>query len=335
VGRTLTQLELNRAVLARQGLLERFSAPLPRVLERIGGIQAQYAPSMYIGLFARVAGIERDAITRGLERRTLIQGTLMRSTIHLVSRADYWPLACAVRDGRRASWRRATRSAADMEQAAELAREALTGGPMKRKELEALLDKERVHGLGLWLDLVRVPPSGTWERRRADLYGLAHEWIGPERAEDPQATLIRRYLQGFGPASLADVASFTGINARDLRLDALPLRRFSGEDGSELLDLPRAPLPPAATPAPPRFLPAWDATLLVHARRAGIIREDDRPRIFSTKRPQSLPTFLIDGVVEGTWRFAQGRIELDAWHGADTSVLEQEADALARYLGDQ
>src|SRR3954465_7255326 len=96
-GRTLTQRQLNRALLARQMLLERVSAPLPRVLDRMGCLQAQYAPSMYIGLWARVESLERDAVTRALERKSVVQGTLMRSTIHLVSKADYWSLAIAVR----------------------------------------------------------------------------------------------------------------------------------------------------------------------------------------------------------------------------------------------
>src|SRR5438105_3029546 len=106
IPRTLTQRELNRALLARQMLLERARSPLPRALERTGGLQAQYAPSMYIGLWSRVRGFERDQLTRALERRAIVQGTLMRTTIHLVSRRDYWPLAAAVRLGRREWWLR-------------------------------------------------------------------------------------------------------------------------------------------------------------------------------------------------------------------------------------
>ena len=102
--RVLTARELNRALLARQMLLERVKAPLPRVLERMGGLQAQYAPSMYIGLWSRVEGFEREALTRALERRSVVQGTLMRSTIHLVSKADYWPFTVAIRDARLQAW---------------------------------------------------------------------------------------------------------------------------------------------------------------------------------------------------------------------------------------
>src|SRR5215212_3275212 len=105
--RVLSRRELNRALLDRQLLLERRRLSIPRALERIGGLQAQYAPSMYIGLWSRLAGFEREQLTRALERRTVVQATLMRVTIHLVSAADYWPLAVGVRDARRERWLRA------------------------------------------------------------------------------------------------------------------------------------------------------------------------------------------------------------------------------------
>src|SRR5215217_3633221 len=104
--RRLTTRELNRALLARQGLLERSRTPLPRMLERMGGLQAQYAPSMYIGLWTRLDGLVRDDVTRALERRAIVQATLMRITIHLVSKRDYWPIALAVGEPRRKLWLR-------------------------------------------------------------------------------------------------------------------------------------------------------------------------------------------------------------------------------------
>ncbi len=99
--RTLTKRELNRALLARQLLLERARTPIPKALDRIAGIQAQYAPSMYIGLWSRLAGLERDAVTRALERRTIVQGSMMRATIHLVSKGDYWPFVVGIRRAQR------------------------------------------------------------------------------------------------------------------------------------------------------------------------------------------------------------------------------------------
>ena len=329
--RTLTQRELNRALLARQLLLERGRMPLPKALERIGGIQAQYAPSMYIGLWSRLEGFTRDVLDRALECRSVIQATLMRHTIHLVSRADYWPLALAVRDSRRESWLRAVRDAPSPQAMAGAARRlrSAMNGTISRKQIEELIGKPRLNGVGLWHDLVRVPPSGTWERRRADLYAAAEDWIGPPgSAPDPAGHLVRRYLAGFGPASRKDVASFTGLPLSQVTtvLDRLDHRRFD-----DLYDLPRAPLPDPDTPAPPRFLPTWDATLLVHARRTGLLPEEHRPKIFGIRTPQSFPTFLIDGRVAGTWRYEKGRIELTPFgrlDAADRRALREEADRL-------
>jgi Winged helix DNA-binding domain len=216
--RVIVPRERNRALLARQGLLERLGAPLPRALERVGGIQAQYAPSMYVGLWSRVAGFEREALTRALERRTVVQATLMRSTIHLVSRRDPSPLALAVREARRRWWLRVSPNAppaAAMAAAAQRLRAALRGGALPRAEVERIAGRGLLGGVGLWLDLVRVPPSGTWERRRAD-----------------------------------------------------------------------------------------------YARGAGVLAEEHRPRIFSTRNPHSAATFLVDGTVAGTWRHEGGRIRL-------------------------
>jgi hypothetical protein len=339
--RVLTERELNRALLARQLLLERTRLPLPRALERIGGIQAQYAPSMYVGLWSRLEGFERAALTAALERRSVVQATLMRQTIHLVSKADYWPLALAVRDARRAWWRRTVRdgpSPQAVQGAARALRQALDGGAtISRKQLEELVGKRRANAVGLWIDLVRVPPSGTWERRRADLYAAAEDWIGPPpHVPDPAEHLVRRYLAGFGPAALKDVASFTGLPPAQLRplLDRLELRRLRSEDREQLLDLPRAPLPDPGTPAPARFLPTWDATLLVHARRTGVLPEEHRTRIFSGRNPHSFPTFLLDGRVAGTWRYENGAIRVDPFRRLDpgeTRELRQEADRLAEF----
>lgn len=338
--RTLTRQQLNRALLARQHLLERSTLPLPETLERIGGIQAQYAPSMYVGLWSRVEGFERAALTAALERREVVQGTLMRLTIHLVSRADYWPLAIATRAARQAVWLRSYPEPGPraMAASARKLRGALGGGALRRSEVEDLLGKDRARGIHQWLDIVRAPPSGTWERRRADLYAAAADWIGEPDLREAAALdhLVRRYLASFGPASRKDVASFTGLSLTTLRavLGRLELREFRSQDGEELLDVPDGALPDGETPAPPRFLPTWDATLLVHARRTGVLPEEHRPKIFHTKAPQSYPTFLVDGRVAGRWRYDDGAVGLEPFaplDPADERMLREEAERLAAF----
>ncbi|HEY2666256.1 MAG TPA: winged helix DNA-binding domain-containing protein [Actinomycetota bacterium] len=351
----LSRQALNRSLLARQHLLQRRALPLPLAMEQVGGLQTQYAPAGYVGLWSRLEGLTRDALTRALFDRSVVQGTLMRSTIHMVSATDYWRFARGITKGRRAWFLRTharTAGGIDMHAVARVIRGLLADGPSRRSELVGALDEAGFpavawSGAGLWVDMVRVPPSGTWERRRADLYGLAEAWVSPDDAagaadapsgENGAASvhLVRRYLGGFGPATLNDIAGWAGLKAGDLRLaaPALGLRRYRDEEGRELLDLPDAPLPDPATPAPVRFLPVWDATLLVHARRTQILPEEFRSRVFHTKNPQSVNTFLVDGSVAGSWRYERGQIVLDPFRTIPRTLrreLDAEAERLAAF----
>jgi winged helix DNA-binding protein len=348
--RVLSTRELNRALLARQLLLERSKLPLTRAIERVGGLQTQYSPSGYIGLWSRLHEFSRDSLTRALEQRRIVQATLMRVTIHMVSAGDYWPFVEAIRRGRRDWWHRVQRhqvEGLDMKKVAALIRKSLEDGPRPQAELRDELKNAEFpmpvawSGVSMWLDMVRVPPSGTWGRRRADLYGLAEDWLGPSKATEAQGRelLIRRYLGAFGPASVNDIANWAGLPVTIVRpaAERLRLRRFRDEAGGGLLDLPRGPLPDADTPAPVRFIPTWDATLLVHARRTQILPEDYRPLVFNTKTPHSVPTFTVDGAVAGTWRQVKGRVRLEPFDTVPRGArreLEEEAKRLAAFHAD-
>src|ERR671917_608033 len=268
----------------------------------------------------------------------------MGVTIHLVSAPDYWPMCAGIRDARRKAWldyRRASLGEADVEKAAATVRKRLKAGAQGRKELMEGMDNTLFNGANVWLDMVRVPPAGTWERRRADLYALAEDWLGPSdvSAADGLRLLIRRYLQGFGPAAPKEIADWAGVKVQPVNkaLEQLELRHFRDETGGLLVDLPRAPLPSADTPAPARFLPTWDATLLVHCRRTQILPEEHRPKIFHVKNPQSETTFLVDGAVAGIWTRDGKRIRLQPFgrlRRADRDELEAEAALLAGFVAD-
>lgn len=338
--RVLTQRELNRALLARQLLLERAKVPIPRALERIAGIQNQYAPNAYIRLWSCLEGFERGDLDRALARRTVIQGTLMRETIHVVSGRDYPLFAAGIRRSGQEWWLRVSKVDVDMRPFTRPARAFFRGAIRTRKEVEEFLKENEfprasLWGFAHWIDLVRVPPAGTWEQRRAHTFALAEDWVGPLDASEDDGIehLVRRYLAAFGPASGHAIAKWSAVPVTRLApmLERLPLRRLLDEDGKELLDLPRAPLPDADTPAPVRFLPTWDATLLVHARRTGILPEEYRSVIFNTKSPQSFPTFLVDGRVAGTWRYENGRVKLDPFEPL-SRVAKRELDDEAKRL---
>jgi hypothetical protein len=338
--RVITSRELNRALLARQLLLERKRMSIPRALEQTGGLQTQYAPSGYVGLWTRLEGFQRDALTRALERRTVVQTTLMRVTIHLISAKQYWLFAMGLRRTQRDWWLRTHGRAVtegEMRRFAPKLRRALADGPKSVAELGDLA-KGFLGNLGLWVELVRVPPSGTWERRRADLLGLADDWIGPCTATEEEGLehLVRSYLRGFGPAALKDVSSWAGVPVTPLKaaVERIQLRRFRDETGKELIDLPRAPLPDPDTPAPVRFLPHWDTAMLVHARRALVLPEPYRERVFSIRNPFSVGTFLVDGQVAGAWSVDKGRIVLDPYarlSGGTKKEVEKERDRLQAF----
>ena len=347
--KTLSPRALNRALLARQLLLKRSGASLPAAVERVAGLQMQYAPSGYIGLWSRLADFSRPSLTAALERRTVVQATAMRATIHLLSRRDYLLFTAGIRRSRRDWWLRVNRAAVegvDLQGATAEVRELLAAGPRRAKDIAAHLAAAGFppiawQSVGAEVDLIRVPPSGTWERRRADLYALADQELGAPTAteEEGLAHVVRRYLGGFGPAPLADIATWAGVPPKTLEpvVERLGLRTFADEAGAQLLDVPRAPLPDPQTPAPVRFLPTWDAVLLVHARRAQVVAEAYRSVIFNVKVPQSMPTFLVDGSVAGTWRHDAGRITLDYFEPAPPRVrreVEDEAKRLALFHQD-
>lgn len=340
--------QLNRALLDRQQLLERSTETLPMVVERMGGIQMQYAPAGYIGLWSRMRDFTRPMLTQALEQRDVIQATMLRATIHTVSAADYWPMMAGIRRVNREWFSKVQGrelAGIDMPAAARAAEEILADGALPMAELTAALESRgfparAAKSVGPWVDLVRVPPSGTWERRRADLYGLAAWWLPPPAEPIGETAgielLIRRYLGAFGPAPLRDIANWMGLNVSQMRhvAEGMELRPMADSDGKPLVDLPDGELPAPDAPAPPRFLPVWDATLLVHARRTGILPEPYRALVFNTKTPHSLNTFLLDGQVAGTWRYEQGEIQLRPLRRLtpdERAALEDEAHRLTNF----
>jgi uncharacterized protein YcaQ len=344
--RVLTARELNRAMLARQLLLRRERLSVPRAVERLAGLQTQDSRSGYIGLWSRLDGFERDDLTRALERRTVVQGHVMRITVHMVSARDYWLFTEGIREPRRESWRKSHATRVDLARMPGLARRVeatLAAGPRPRREVtqELGIDGTTWTGTGMWADLLRAPPSGTWARPRADLYVLADRWLTREEPSESQGRqhLLRRYLAAFGPATIQEAANWAGLPVKALvePVRSLRLRRFRAEDGAELLDLPGAPLPEPETPAPPRFLANWDPMLLAGRRRTQILPKQDWSRVFNPTTPQTTSTFLIDGVVAGRWKLEAGRVRLEPFGRIPKQArreLAEEAERLEAFAAD-
>jgi hypothetical protein len=340
--RVLTLRELNRATLARQLLLQRKRLSPKAVIERLVGMQAQWPQAPYVGIWTRTTSFRREALERELASAGVVKTTVMRQTQHLVTRRDYALLQAA---------RSETNFPDQMPTARRLApsvRALASTGPVTTAEAMAYLERE--HGL------TGVNARRAWRGARVRAHLVHHHesalWhANPEKrfvaieepeAHDPlgaRAEILRRYLAAFGPASRRDIVAWSMMHMPEIgrALERLePLIRFRDEYGRELLDVPRAPLPDAKTPAPVRFLPKWDNVLLAFADRTRVLPEQYRKSVIRMNGDVA-QTFLVDGFVAGIWRVEDGHVVLEPFSALPRSVgheLEDEAARLEAFLAD-
>lgn len=355
-GPVLSQRQLNRATLARQLLLERADLGIVEAVERIGGLQAQEPASPSIGLWTRLAGFAPADLDAALAARTVVKGTLMRTTVQLVSARDFgdlWPALRSEGDTSRRTDR--DRQPDPVRFAALQVRvEAFTARPRSLTELrdyvgsiDGMAPDELVWWLRRRTPFVHAPAAVPWSFGRRPQIVHADAWLAdkawPSRSEAVEH-LIRRYLAAFGPASMADIARWSGLPVARLRpsLAAIEaagdLRRYADQAGRRLTDVVDAPLPDEDVPAPPRLLPMWDNIVLAFADRTRLISDGDR-RVVVARNGDTLPTFTVDGVVAGLWWAEpdgdRTRIVLDPFRAIDRAArraLEGEGERLARVL---
>ncbi|MEX1345310.1 MAG: winged helix DNA-binding domain-containing protein [Candidatus Limnocylindrales bacterium] len=347
----LTDRRLNRATLARQLLLERALLDPVTAVEAVGGLQAQEPASPYLALWTRLRDYRPDDVTRALHARELVKASLGRSTLHLVSAAEYRSSVTALLAVTRSRWMQERRGLPVHRSLPELAEASLAFASEPRTNVE-LRDHagtlgEPVAADELWRRIrrygafVHVPGDEPWGFGRRPVQVAARAWL-PRPESDEAASLehlVRTHLRAFGPARLADMAQWSGLATGILRrgLERVgDVVTHEDEHGRELYDLPGAPLPDEDEPAPPRLLPMWDELLLAYADRGRVLPEAYRKRVI-VKAGDVLPTFMIDGYVAGLWWAEAGdgdvpRIVLEPFRRLTPSeheALEAEAEALA------
>ncbi|CAA9461608.1 MAG: hypothetical protein AVDCRST_MAG38-126 [uncultured Solirubrobacteraceae bacterium] len=349
--RILTRRELNRALLARQLLLEREPLTPPEAVERLAGLQAQYTPSPYLSLLARVVNFERDLLTSALQQGQLVKALLMRGTLHIVTPGDYWAFATARRALATAYWPPAYERRFPNERIAELARDLVAGmGSESRTfaDVRALLEPHATGDITptlLWRRMqghehfVHVPPSGIWGYHGDGVYRAAAAAIDGEPPDPAEACahLIRAYLGAFGPASTKDLAQWAGLQRLrpvSQAIAGMQLRTFADEQGQKLHDLPDAPLPDPGTPAPPRLVPRYDDLVLSHADRSRVLGDVPVKRIV-TNNALVHATILVDGFVSGTWQLEKGRVTLEPFAPLSRPVaaaLAEESERVEAFV---
>ena len=320
-GDVLPRRALNRALLERQMLLERQKLPVEDALERLVGLQAQAPTPPYFGLWSRIEGFQPGDLAELLTSRRVVRTWLMRGTIHVVTARDclqFSPLVRPVLD-RLLYNNPARRDVADIDLAEVVAvgRSLLEEKPRTAAELRELLHErwpERdaaalASSLLFLTPLVQVPPRGIWGKGGKPAVTTIESWLGQPLAPNPSKDdLVLRYLAAFGPASIQDVQSWSGLTRLGEVVERLRprLRTFRDESGKELFDLPDAPRPDPETPVPVRFVAEFDNLILSHADRSRIVPEDHRKRIV-TLNGMVPGTVLVDGFVCGTWKVAKKR----------------------------
>jgi hypothetical protein len=313
---------LNRALLERQLLLHRQKLSVPRAIEHLVALQAQEPPDPYVALWSRLDDFRHEQLARLIENRRAVRLTLMRGTIHLVTARDclaMWPVMRPFleRTYRTRLWGR-NLAGLDIEKVLKAGQELVEAEPMSNSQLGRLLgerwpDRDRTSlaaAARYLLPMVQVPPRGIWGASGRVAVTTAENWLGrPLRTRTVPDRMILRYLAAFGPATVADIRTWSGLaGLREVAEGIRPrLRTFRDERGRELFDVPDAPLPDPDTPAPPRFLPTYDNILLSHEDRSRIIAEGDRRRLTADSYLGRFGTVLIDGFVRGSWKIERGR----------------------------
>jgi hypothetical protein len=345
---------LNRALLARQLLLRRVRRPVSEVLAHLVGLQAQSPDAPYYGLWSRLAGFRTAELAELLTGRGAVRATMLRGTLHAVTSDD----CLALRMLAQPTQERAVRTNTDYDgervagrPVAELlavVAELLAEAPATAAELRIRL-AERWPGCAAeplsfaalsLLPTVQVPPRGIWGSGGLPRLSPVRTWLGrPVHPAPDRATLVSRYLAAFGPATAADLATWSGLTGvRPLLAELRPeLVVFRDERGRELFDLPEAPRPAASTPAPVRLLAPYDNVLLAHADRTRILPERYRDRLRS-KNAVVPGTVLVDGFVAGLWAVTRpaGATVLTvrpfrSFSARQDAQLRREAAALAEF----
>jgi DNA glycosylase AlkZ-like len=305
---------LNRALLARQLLLERRAMPVEAALEHLVGVQAQAPDAPYVALWSRLARFRTDELATAMLDRRAVRAPLMRATIHLATAADARELRHVVQPVLDRSFAGSPfprqLDGVDLAELIAAGRALLAEAPRTRVELSRRLSERwpdndaasLAYAITYRVPLVQIPPRGVWRQGGLATWAAMDDWVpGPPPATSA-AEVVLRYLGAFGPATVRDVQTWSGLTRLREVTDGLGdrVRRFRDEAGTELLDLPDAPRPDPDVPAPPRFLPEYDNLLLSHADRTRV-----NPGAHRIPLPPgngaALGTVLVDGALRGTW----------------------------------
>lgn len=321
----LSRRRLNRTLLLRQHLLARVEMSPFDLIDHLVGLQAQEPLPPYLSLAARLTDLDPHAVSAAIADRSLARILSLRDTVHLHLPGDALALpvwAAPVRDREiRAS--QSIGAARDLDRAefAAAAAAALADGPLPQRALGARLAERFPDHTPAQLGqlarvsevLVQLPPRGCWkpDGSTAVAYDFAARWLDAPLVEPDVPSIIRRYLRAFGPASAADVTTWSGITRLGPIVKAMDdLVHHEDEDGRPLVDVADAPIADEDVAAPVRLLGLYDNLWLSHAGRDRVTAPERR-KAWMGANGGTANTVFVDGRLEGVWRVVDGHVEVE------------------------
>lgn len=350
--RVLSLRQLNRTLLARQLLQQRSALDSRAAIESLVALQSQIPNPPYIGLWTRLRQFERDDLTALLESRQVVRAPWLRSTLHLLSAADHQRFQLVIQPALARGLRSffgARAKGLDIERLIDIAKPYLEAeqpaiGALRDHLLKHMPNRDKqamAYAVRSYLPLVQVPPSGTWGVGTRATYTTAESWLGPAEPADLGA-LFRRYLAAFGPASVMDFQTWTGMTSLKSQLAATltELVEYRDEAGKACFDLPELRIENADAPAPIRFLPEYDNILIAHKDRGRILPEAHRKKVF-VSAGRVLGSVTIDGFVGAIWRVRRDKARatllvslFEAQTDGVKAAIESEGLALLRFIAE-
>ncbi|HEY5852996.1 MAG TPA: winged helix DNA-binding domain-containing protein [Aldersonia sp.] len=349
---TLTNRVLNRTLLARQHLLARTDLDLAQLCEHLVGLQAQDVRPPFVAAWNRIENFDPAVLDRALDDRSLVRITAMRGTVHLLTAADALRITPHVQTqldmiaGRRSFFDGVT-VGLDLDEAraagaSMFGDEARSGADLRALAAEKWPDRDprgMVPALLLLVPVVQVPPRGKWLRNDRPGWAAIETWLrSPTDDGYPVEELVLRYLRAFGPASTADMQTWSRLTGLREVVDRLGdrVRSYRDEHGRTLYDVDDGALTDPETPAPVRFLGWYDNVVLSHKHRNRII--DPRLARLGEVRT-NWAAVLVDGLAVACYKVTRdGTRAVVAVHPArrltraERSEITAEARRIAAFV---
>lgn len=298
------------------------------------GVQAQQLRQAEVGLALQVPSLTHDALLTAYQNNDVVRTWAQRWTYQLLTKAD-WALMIAARlpEQLPTTYFQNQRDLF-VGVAQDLIQTLDTVDTLSKTQVDAQLDElagKKLLSQERYVIFQLAAHAGafTFVPKAGNQYELRaqhNELIDPDEAIKQ---LMPRYLDGFGPASLADFCKWAGLSISRVR----PLWQAASRDWLAVGEQRFVAHPPVATALPEVILTAgFDAALTGYVDKTWLVDSTHQSQLW-TKNGILNPLVIVNGNVVGTWHFnVQGKrlmATLACWAKLSASQDEQIKAKLA------